>query len=60
MPTLNISPNFTLDDIRAIRNYNYEMTKNMTDAERDSYYDRECKKAMDLLQIEKRRRYEYE
>jgi len=51
MPTLNISPNFTVDDIRAIRNYNYEMTKNMTDAERDAYYDRECKKAMYLLQI---------
>ena len=47
MPTLNISPNFTMDDIRAIRTYNYEMTKNMTDAERNAYYDKKCKKAMD-------------
>ena len=49
MPTLNISPNFTIDDIRAIRTHNYEMTKNMTDEERDAYYDRECRKAMSLL-----------
>ena len=53
MPTLNISPNFTIDNIRAIRTYNYEMTKNMTDEERNRYYDRKCQKAMDLLRISK-------
>ncbi len=45
MVTLNISPNFTIDDIRAIRTYNYEMTKDMTNEERDAYYEKECKKA---------------
>lgn len=49
MTTLKISPNFTMDDIRAIRTYNYEMTKNMTDAERDAYYDKKCRKAIDLF-----------
>lgn len=50
MAALNISPNFTIDDIRAIRTYNYEMTKDMTNEERDAYYEAECKKA--------RKRYE--
>lgn len=36
----NISPNFTIDDIHKIREYNYEMTKNMTSEERTSYYER--------------------
>ena len=45
MSKLNISPNFTLDDIRAIRTYNYEMTKDMTGKERDAYYDKICKEA---------------
>ena len=45
-PKLNISPDFTMDDIRAIRTYNYEMTKNMTDEERDAYYDKKSKEAM--------------
>ena len=38
MKELDISPNFTLEDIRKIRNYNYEMTKDMTYEERDLYY----------------------
>jgi len=44
---LNISPNFTLEDIRKIRDYDYEMTKNMTREERSAYYDKICKEAMD-------------
>ena len=30
MDKLNISPNFTIDDIHKIREYNYERRKNMT------------------------------
>jgi len=44
---LDISPDFTLEDIRKIRDYHYEMTKNMTREERDAYYDERCKKAME-------------
>ena len=39
-PTLKISKDFTLEDIRKIRDYNYEMTKNMTSAERIDYYNK--------------------
>ena len=38
MLELNISPNFTIDDIHKIREYNYEMTKNMTKDDRRAYY----------------------
>lgn len=38
MMELNISPDFTVEDIHKIREYNYEMTKNMTKDERDQYY----------------------
>jgi hypothetical protein len=34
---LDISPDFTLEDIRKIRIYNYEITKDMTDEERWAY-----------------------
>ena len=37
-PTPEISPNFTISDIHKIREYNYEMTKNMTTEEMKSYY----------------------
>lgn len=33
-----LSPNFTLDDIHKIREYNYEMTKNYTVNELIAYY----------------------
>lgn len=29
-----LSPNFTIEDIHKLREYNYEMTKDMTDKER--------------------------
>jgi len=38
MKELAISPDFTLEDIRKIRDYNYEMTKAMTSDERSAYY----------------------
>ena len=34
-----ISPNFTIDDIHKIREYNYYRTKDMTPAERRNYYN---------------------
>jgi len=46
MKELDISPNFTLEDIRKIRNYNYEMTKDMTSEERDLYYKKLSDEAM--------------
>jgi len=36
---LEISPDFTLEDIRKIRDYNYEMSKNMTMQDRIAYYN---------------------
>jgi hypothetical protein len=38
MPELNISPAFTVDDIHKIREYHYELTKNMTTEERRAFY----------------------
>ena len=34
---LEISPDFTIEDIRKIRDYNYEMTKNMNAEEMIAY-----------------------
>ena len=40
MPKLEISPDFTLEDIRKIRDYTYEITKNMTAKELCDYYNK--------------------
>ncbi len=34
-----LSPDFTIEDIHKLREYNYEMTKNMSRQERQSYYN---------------------
>lgn len=34
-----ISPDFTIEDIHKIREYNYEVTKNMTIEEKIAYYN---------------------
>ena len=34
-----LSPNFTIEDIHKLREYNYERTKDMTSAERRNYYN---------------------
>ena len=39
MKTLEISPNFTIEDIHKIREKNYEITKNMTRQEKMDYYN---------------------
>jgi hypothetical protein len=36
---LNISPNFNVDDIRKVRDYYYEVTKNMSLTEEREYFD---------------------
>lgn len=37
--TLEISPDFTVEDIHRIRERNYEKTKHMTDEEKLRYYN---------------------
>jgi hypothetical protein len=39
IPKLSISPNFTIDDIHAIRYYNYELTKDLSQDEKLRYYN---------------------
>ena len=39
MKPLDVSPDFTIEDIHKIREYNYEMTKNMTRQEKMDYYN---------------------
>lgn len=39
MKTLEISPDFTIEDIHKIREKNYEITKDMTEQERRDYYN---------------------
>lgn len=34
-----LSPNFTIEDIRKLREYNYYRTKDMTPSERRNYYN---------------------
>lgn len=34
-----LSPNFTIEDIHTLREYNYEITKHMSDKERMDYYN---------------------
>jgi hypothetical protein len=39
LPTFpELSPAFTLDDIRKIRDYNYELSKVLSEKEMDEYY----------------------
>jgi len=35
-----LSPNFTIEDIHKLREYNYEVTKHITDEERMDYYNK--------------------
>ncbi len=34
-----LSPNFTIEDIHKLREYNYYLTKDMTPSERRNYYN---------------------
>ncbi len=47
-----LSPDFTIEDIHKLREYNYEMTKDMTDKERMDYYNsrgREVQKKLERM-----------
>lgn len=35
-----LSPNFTIEDIHKLREYNYYLTKDMTSQERRDYYNK--------------------
>lgn len=50
---LIISPDFTIEDIHKIREYHYELTKDMTVAEKVAYYNNSGKEAQ--KEIERRR-----
>ena len=39
-----VSPDFTIEDIHRIREYNYEVTKNMSVNERRQYYNSKAEK----------------
>ncbi len=53
MEALVISPDFTIDDIHKLREYNYYLTKDMTPQERMDYYNNSGKEAE--TEIERRR-----
>lgn len=40
MEKLMISPDFTMEDIHKIREYNYNLTKDMASQERRDYYNK--------------------
>lgn len=50
MKPLDISPNFTIEDIHKIREYNYEMTKNMTRQEKMAYYNEGAREVRRILE----------
>jgi hypothetical protein len=50
MVELNISPDFTIEDIHKIREYNYEITKDMTANERRNYYKTIAEKAKEKIE----------
>jgi hypothetical protein len=49
IPKPIISDQFTLEDIRKIRDYNYEITKDMTYEEYKAHLDRETAPIMEKL-----------
>ena len=53
MKPLDISPDFTIEDIHKIREYNYEMTKNMTRQEKMDYYNDRGRKVQRILEERK-------
>ena len=49
----DISPDFTIDDIHKIREYHYELTKNMTRQEKMAFYNEGAKEF--LKEMEERK-----
>lgn len=50
MKPLEVSPNFTIEDIHKIREYNYEMTKDMTVQEKKDYYNAGTREVQRIIQ----------
>lgn len=50
MPELNISPAFTVEDIHKVREYHYELTKDMTVEERRAFYKKNADEAEKQVQ----------
>jgi hypothetical protein len=50
MPELNITGELTVEEIHKIREYNYEMTKNMTWEDRWAYYDKGAERVLKMLE----------
>lgn len=50
MPVLDISLSFTVDDIHKVREYHYELTKNMSDEERRAFYKKGADEAEQKIQ----------
>ena len=50
MLELKISKDFTIDDIHKIREYNYEMTKNMTLDELIAYYNKGAERGLKRIE----------
>ena len=48
-----ISPDFTIEDIHKIREYNYEVTKNMSIEEKIAYYNTAGREAEEEIQKRK-------
>ena len=46
---LEISSRFSINDIHKIREYNYEITKDMTFNERMNYYEKEADEVLKLM-----------
>ena len=56
MDKLIISPDFTIEDIHKIREYNYNITKDMTPQERRDYYNKrgmEVHRQIQEMQLQK-------
>ena len=55
MKPLEISPNFTIEDIHKVREKNYEITKDMTEQERRDYYNNRGMEVHRKIQAMKKR-----
>ena len=49
MVGLKVSSDFTIEDIHKVREYNYEVTKDMTVNERRNYYKVMAEKAVEKI-----------
>lgn len=53
---LSISPDFTIEDIHKIREYHYEMTKDMTMQEKRNFYNEGGRSVLKEMEMRKRKK----